>query len=838
MDANGQRFWMLSEQTHWQLIGDPSGLEYDARRRSLRLANQRREITFFDDQSLAEERLLLTPQTLDEFGNRAFLDSETNAIIATGALENDVEIFTTDSDSSEITDLVMGYDGILYIAVDGHIVMHDRRERWLNQNIEVPEITSFAAWRMAADPQGGVWVLDRDSKKLARLRGMPLHKLAHRSFTADTVRPCSENPNPPHLMLVEKAVWPENEMPVAIASGLQGGVALLSWSDSGAAKVRVVNNQGELSTALELLGSVHPYSFQWVDKHHIALLLAGVNKEAPVYRMDFSQSGMWSVGNLYPLKNDFNNGPFLHGVSLPVHYPTTTAYRALHRLSFPFFTKQGEARNNQVYAPLDSSDAQMVWHRLYLEAVIPKGCAIKVWLAATNNEVAFADILPSDWYEHRFGKMFEQSARSEFPVGIWESVASELAHNPGILPCTTERDISGLFSVLIQRANRRVRSLNGRYLYVHVQLIGNGRETPEIFALRAYGSRFSYINEYLPQLYKESTYQPEANQAGSATAADFLERFVSNVEGILTHVEDRIANAHLLTRPQTVPDESLPWLASWIGFEINSSLPEQVQRNFLQAAPELYRWHGTLRGLKLALEIATEGGITGGEIVILEDFRLRRTFATIIGADLDDANDPLTAGGAISGNSFVGDTLFIGDENKKEFLALFAADLPVDVHEQAAIDALFDKLAYQVTILLHEEIEAQELGLIQHIAQREMPAHVAFRVLSASNPFLVGMASLVGVDTYLAKRNPPEPARVGKSIIGKKDFIQGPATLDPRMEGIGSGTPIQNEMRPIAFAPGVMAQFGNDFALDASDSRAFGGHDLTKYNWIYKGKGA
>ena len=174
---------------------------------------------------------------------------------------------------------------------------------------------------------------------------------------------------------------------------------------------------------------------------------------------------------------------------------------------------------------------------------------------------------------------------------------------------------------------------------------------------------------------------------------------------------------------------------------------------------------------------------------------------------------------------------FVGDESEKEFLALFGADLITDTAEQVAIDTLFDKLAYRATVLVHEEVEPQDLGLIRRIAEREAPAHVQVRVLTASNPFLVGMASLVGVDTYLARRAPPKPVRIGQSRIGRRDFVLGPAALDPRVEGIGPGVPRPAARRPIAAAPDVTAQFGQPVTLDASESQAFDGRRLVHYSW-------
>ena len=83
--------------------------------------------------------------------------------------------------------------------------------------------------------------------------------------------------------------------------------------------------------------------------------------------------------------------------------------------------------------------------------------------------------------------------------------------------------------------------------------------------------------------------------------------------------------------------------------------------------------------------------------------------ATILGTNLDDPDDPLLAGLSQSGNSFVGDTLFLGDELNKEFLALFGADLPKTQAEEAAIEAFFDGLAYRITVLVHQDVSAQDL---------------------------------------------------------------------------------------------------------------------------------
>ncbi len=840
------------------------------------------------------------PIVQDSFGTRARWDAASNRVVATGAIaegpeaEDEIGIYLPPAGYTPV-DLTMGYDGILYMVLHAgdapdRVVMVDLRDRWNPFSVPLPE--SFVPWRLAAHPDGGVWALSRpDSntenavRQLVRIQGEPLPRYVQQTYTPTTFRPCEENPNPPRshrLWTGEFVTEGVAEEIVAIAANAEGQLAILSWVPNAAPRLRLwkenlqndnlqssspqnnspqnnspqnnspqnnspQNNSPQNSQSngvnrrwhppFTLAGAQYPFSFKWLPHRRIALLLPGLTTESVVYALSDNTAILRPAGSFYPLQR-YTGEPFINGITQPPTYPTTDGVKALYPLSLRTFAASGQGSAKLI----DSHNVQTIWHRLYIEASIPPKTGIRLFLAATDDETP---PIEANWFEHRFGQRFAPGVQidgdppynRQIPLGAWVSQASEIPYHSGLLGCPIQSQQQGLFTALIQRVGRQVRSLKGRYLWMRTELKGDGHKTPEIAAIRAYGSRFSYLNQYLPALYQETLFGPDADAEGTSTPADFLERFLDNFEGILTPLEDRIARADLLTDARTVPAEALDWLGSWIGVSFDSAYPIERRRKLLQAAPELHRKRGTLDGLKQALDIGTGGGVSGGEIVVLEDFRLRRTFATILGANLADTVNPLTTGMAHSGNSFVGDTLVLGDETKREFLALFGVDLrseegELDKADRDAIATFFDKLANRVTIYVHSDIKPQDIGLIRRIAELESPAHVYTRVVETTTPFLVSLAAQVGLDTYLRPEQPRNAVTLsqpdGETYLGIHDVLQQAPSLDPRLTGNFNG-----DLRyPLAQGDVDRSPLvGESFVLDASDSEAFAGRSISRYRW-------
>lgn len=820
MDANGLRFWMLSAGQDWLPPAGSPDLQYCAEKPRLILRSRLTAQTAAENFAIATSLLKAAPFARDPYGNYARWDAASGHVVAGGSGPGEVPIYSPPPLES-VSDLALGYDGVLYVAIAGQLVLIDRLNRWPDFTFQDPNVTF---WRLAAHPQGGVIVLDNLKPQLVRIQGLPLGDLPPRPANSGVLRPCAENENPPRI--TESALLPSGEYFVAIAEDGNGNFGLLSWGKNDPSNDQVWFRQfstlASMEAAQALGGVSYPYSLAWVQSSRIGLL-ATVNAQAFTYDLDETAKPLPPGGDSYVLSG-LNPGPFAHVFGSPPYYNVGNELIPLFPVSFNSFAANASAQAQHV---IDGGEARTTWHRLYLEAVLPPRCGAVVWLAATDKQEDLKN--PNlAWFPHVFGDAPPPAGFDQVPRGVWLREASEVPFYPGLLSQAPQENRSGLFMALVQRAGLAVRALRGRYLAVRLDLSGDQRSTPEIAALRIYGPRFSYVDHYLPEIYREDTYGPEADLVSGSTRPDFLERFIDIFERPMTQIEDRIASAYLLTHPESTPDDSLDWLGSWIGVDPDPA-PADRRRARLQATPKLYRERGTVTGIRDAVDVATNGLCSRGAVVLLEAYRLRHTFATVLGSNLGIRGDPLLPGYWESANSFVGDTLLLGDEHKQEFLALFESEL-LSAAEQQTVAQFYDALANRLTVFIHDQVETVDQQVVARVVEREKPAHVAVTLKRASRPFLIGIASLLGINSYLTPEPSKEQATVNQSRLGRWAFVGHLPSLDPRLEDSRAASEFEQPIARISAPQSVIT--GQPIALDGSASLAPEGRTITDYRWV------
>jgi phage tail-like protein len=355
------------------------------------------------------------------------------------------------------------------------------------------------------------------------------------------------------------------------------------------------------------------------------------------------------------------------------------------------------------------------------------------------------------------------------------SQPSELPFHPGLAALAGAP--GALYEVLLQRSVGVNRRLTGAFFDLVAVAVGDGRHSPCLRAIRVYSSRFSYQDEYLPTYFHQTQISDESDVAATASPPDFRERLLANFEGLLTPIEDRVAAAEYLLDPNAAPASTLPWLCSYFGRTLDPSSPEARSRRALAMMGRQFRERGTYRGVCLALDIATDGAVARGEIVVLETFRLRRSDATVLGIPMSGRNS-LTGYGVPSGNSIVGDTLTLSAERSIDLLALLSPSAASTADPTAAA-LLLDQYAdrFQVTVLLQGPTTAALRPIVSNVLQAELPAQLGFDIVATDQRFILGLSPLLDVDTFLDPSSAPAPLTLDQSVVGRDAIVRNPAAL-------------------------------------------------------------
>jgi phage tail-like protein len=96
--------------------------------------------------------------------------------------------------------------------------------------------------------------------------------------------------------------------------------------------------------------------------------------------------------------------------------------------------------------------------------------------------------------------------------------------------------------------------------------------------------------EFLPAIYREKP---------------LLGRFLVPFETVLTGFDDLLATIDRYFTSALTDSDFLPWLATWVALVLDEDWNETQKRRLISEAVNIYRWRGTLRGMKRYLEIYT-----------------------------------------------------------------------------------------------------------------------------------------------------------------------------------------------------------------------------------------
>lgn len=687
--------------------------------------------------------------------------------------------------AGRLTDLSLGGSGRLVATYSdganahGLLVFHLGR-RW-QAGIDLPE----APIRAILDREDRVWCLSAGTLFLAAGEPLPL------PYLPDPARfePLEVNPHP--LRLLWQQPLPPGIRPLALAADPQADLGparlyLLSHDGAGHQQVltRVLSSDPGLTWDPWELPAGLPFVIDLAPMPGTGRLAALAPREpgagfarrdCPVLELHQDPvSGMRDVrlvGERFPMRSQVSprlvsalDGRVRYqaapepgeGGSGPIPRELLPLPRPVYPVSAAAELVLGAGGEG-----LDSGMPDTCWHRIYIDGCIPAGCRLLID-AQAYDRVAVRD--PARYVEQ--------------PPPLWSPLPSELPAHPGIAPRRPGE--SGLFEVLLQGRNGRVRQLRGRYLQLRLRMATDGRQTPAIHALRVYYPRFSYQEHYLPEHFRqaETPVEPPGTDPVAANAADVRERLLAAWEGVLTPLEGRVAAAESLLHPDSAPSALLPGLAESLGLRLPSWWPEDRRRRQLRQGCLVQQWRGTYPGLRLALDIATGGAVARGQVVVVESFRLRRTLATILGIAMDDRDHPLTLGTGMSGNSLVGDSLILADDASRDFLALFAPGLTVG-DDAAKVADFFDRHSHRVSILLHGPAR-RDRGLVEEVLAAELPAHLEAGIIETDHPFVLGLAPLLAVDSYLEVTPASKRVTLDDTYLGREGLLANPLALSPR----------------------------------------------------------
>jgi phage tail-like protein len=393
---------------------------------------------------------------------------------------------------------------------------------------------------------------------------------------------------------------------------------------------------------------------------------------------------------------------------------------------------------------LDSGNYQTIWGRLFVDACVPPGAELRVAYTVLDetDDAPMLRVPPANVQQITITRP-DLSPPMPPAALVPEDVIQPLhLRESGRELTWTQPSADDPF----QTYEAPINAPPGRFLSVTVELHGNTRVSPKLKCIRAEHPSHDYLRR-LPKTFSRDQ-----------RSASFLLRYLAMFEGFLGETEARGVDRDLLLDPRSAPDECIPWLASFVGLMLDErwasaptprgQSPNDARREFIREAVWLFRYRGTLAGLKRFIGI-----YTGVLVTIVEHYRMRGIGAAVLG----------DTGPAFS-SSIVGVGFRVGG----------AVGTATPAPLEGTIEDAFRSHAHRFTVVIPAVLDEQQLDVVRNIIEVHRPAHTIFDVCTAGAGMRVGRGLLLALTSVIGPTGAFSSFQVGNSVLGRGAIIGRP----------------------------------------------------------------
>lgn len=386
---------------------------------------------------------------------------------------------------------------------------------------------------------------------------------------------------------------------------------------------------------------------------------------------------------------------------------------------------------------LDNLQIQRRWGRIFIDACLPQGSQIKLGFIVADEPSSAPPVVLTP------------------PVNVGEFDIHRPDLSPPLPPAAAVDKLEPEQKLHRRSQNRElpwsftdepwrtfeapVIAPPGRYLWLVVDLFGKSYATPRIKNIRVEFPAQDLLRR-LPNVFSEQQ-----------TTADFLGRYLSLMHGNIQELDQRASQRQVLVDPMAAPLAVLPWLSSLVGMELDQRWSEASQREILREAIWLFRFRGTVAGLKKFIQIYLRR-----EVSIIEHYQVRGLGGAFVGeSDALQANSILGAGFRIGGK--------LGEEQSQ--LLNTETFEPLDVIDAISIHA------HKFSVIIPLVLSREQQSVVEHILEIHRPAHTLFDICSVDAGMRLGTGLHIGLTSVVGMSSGFGQLRVGHSLLGRSDVL-------------------------------------------------------------------